>query len=78
MYFRLGDIERARPLLEEAFRLIQDHEIAAHLGELLWITGSKFQAAEVWQKALQHPQSEIILKTLQRLHVNQEEFNLVP
>ncbi len=79
VYFRLGDIERARPLLEEAFRLIQDHEIAAHLGELLWITGSKFQAAEVWQKGFkQHPQSEIILKTLQRLHVNQEEFNLVP
>lgn len=79
VYFRLGDLDRARPLLEEAFRLVQDHEIAAHLGELLWITGSKFQAAEVWRKGLkQTPQSEVILKTLQRLHVNLDEYNPAP
>lgn len=75
-YFRMGDMQRAKPLLEEAFQLVNDHEIAAHYGELLWIMGEKQQAMQVWKKGNENnPNSEIISKTLQRLNVDAEQLH---
>ena len=71
IYFRTGDFDRALPLLKQAFDILNDHEIAAHYGELLWITGDKQQAREVWQKGLEDkPDSDIIRRTLERLNVD--------
>ncbi|MDP2506330.1 tetratricopeptide repeat protein [Oceanobacter sp. 3_MG-2023] len=70
-YFKLGDYQKAEPLLQQAFTIIADHEIAAHYGELLWITGAQQQAKAVWQSGLQdQPDSTIIENTLQRLKVD--------
>ncbi len=75
IYFRMGDVKRARPLLEKAFSMMKDHEIAAHLGELLWITGEREQALQVWSEGLeQRPDSHIIDETLQRLNIDSADL----
>lgn len=42
--FRLGRLEEAREYLEEAFQLLPDEEIAAHLIETLWELGETEEA----------------------------------
>jgi len=69
LHYRLGDLYKALELLEKAFASFQDHEVAAHLGEVLWKLDRKDDAQEVWRKGLeQAPESEIIERTLQRLN----------
>lgn len=76
VYFRMGKIEQALPLLEQAFSLMPDHEIAAHLGEVLWLTGERQRAIEVWQQGYDNtPDSPVIDTTLERLQVEPGLFN---
>ena len=45
-----------------------DAEIAAHLGEVLWVSGQRGAARDVWRRALQDtPDSDILRDTLRRL-----------
>jgi len=75
IYFRMGDFAKARPLLEKAFAMMQDHEIAAHYGELLWLSGEQGKALGIWARGLeQTPDSEIIMRTLQRLRISPEQL----
>lgn len=67
--YRLGNYEEALEKLRRAMTALPDHEIAAHLGEVLWVTGSKEEAISVWKQGLElDPKSEIIHKTLHRLN----------
>ena len=69
--FRLGDLQLARTWLERAYSQTKDHEIAAHLGEVLWQLGDQAGAINVWQTGLlETPDSPIIRETLQRLNVS--------
>ena len=44
-----------------------DPEIAAHLGEVLWVQGTKDEAKEIWQSALkEHPGNEALLSTMKK------------
>lgn len=66
--YKLGMYEESRINLERAFELFPDHEVAAHLGEVLWVMGNREAAREIWQGALEtQPDSEFILSTMQRL-----------
>ncbi len=66
--FKLGMYEQSKINLERAFELFPDHEVAAHLGEVLWVMGNREAAREIWQDALEsQPDSEFILNTMQRL-----------
>jgi tetratricopeptide (TPR) repeat protein len=66
--FKLGRIVRALELLTKAYQLFPDHEVAAHLGEVLWHAGKQSEAQAIWQQGLeQHPDSPLIEETLQRL-----------
>jgi tetratricopeptide (TPR) repeat protein len=66
--YRLGMYEEARDNLDKAYELFPDHEVAAHLGEVLWVMGEKSQARSVWRKALEsQPDSEHIRSTMERL-----------
>ncbi|MCG8325380.1 MAG: tetratricopeptide repeat protein, partial [Thiotrichales bacterium] len=50
--YRLGRLDEAVVYLRRAMALRQDPEIAAHLGEVLWVMGDKELAREVWETAL--------------------------
>lgn len=50
--FRRGDSTEARRLLERAYRISGDPEIAAHWGEVLWSGGEQSEARKVWAQAL--------------------------
>ncbi len=50
--FRQGQLEEAKRLLQIAYVLYPDAEIAAHLGEVLWTMGDEAGARDVWEKAL--------------------------
>ena len=71
-FFRLGNYEESIRLLEKALSEYPDHEVAAHLGEVLWITGQRDKAQQVWLKALeQKPDSTIIKQVMERLNPEQ-------
>ena len=66
--YRLGNFEEALEKLTKAMSAFPDHEIAAHLGEVLWVTGDQSQALQIWKQGLElNPKSDIIRKTLDRL-----------
>ncbi|WP_049722345.1 tetratricopeptide repeat protein [Gilvimarinus polysaccharolyticus] len=69
--YRLGNLEQAQQNLEQAMQLYPDDEIAAHLGEVLWVSGQHKAALNVWRSGLEiEPQSQHILQTLQRLNID--------
>jgi Flp pilus assembly protein TadD len=46
--FRMGKVEEARSYLELAHSLLNDPELVAHLGEVLWVTGEQDRARALW------------------------------
>jgi predicted Zn-dependent protease len=70
-YYRQGDLNQALDLLQKAFNAFPDHEVAAHLGEVLWKLKRNSDAKSIWQKGLeQKPNSSIIKETLQRFNLD--------
>jgi len=70
VYYRMGRLQEALKLLQEAYAAFPDPEVAAHLGEVLWALDQKQLAKEIWQEGLQkQPDSQIIHNTLKRLKV---------
>ncbi len=67
--FRGGDLQAALGYLQLAHeRLPEDGEIAAHLGEVLWMLGRREQARAIWSRAQEHdPSHPILRETLERL-----------
>lgn len=60
-YYRLGKLDKSAEFLRRAFAVTPDPEIAAHLGEVLWMQGSKDEAVKIWQDTLKaHPDSETL------------------
>ncbi|NVL26715.1 tetratricopeptide repeat protein, partial [Pseudomonas syringae pv. actinidiae] len=65
---RLGNLDAAERYLRQALERFPDHEVAAHLGEVLWAKGDQREARQVWAKALeQQPDSTVLRSTLRRL-----------
>lgn len=65
--YRKGDLAAALIELKRAFALRPDPEIAAHLGEVLWHSGSKDDARRIWQEAQhKHPDNEELARTIKR------------
>ncbi|MDP1615301.1 MAG: tetratricopeptide repeat protein [Methylococcales bacterium] len=68
VYYRMGNLAEGLNYLNLAFTARPDAEIAAHLGEVLWVQGAKDDAINIWRSALEkEPDNEILLETLQRL-----------
>ncbi|SFK26629.1 Tetratricopeptide repeat-containing protein [Nitrosomonas aestuarii] len=68
VYYRMGNITDGLNYLSRAFSISQDSEIAAHLGEVLWVQGAHKDAEDVWRSALEKdPNNEILLETIKRL-----------
>ncbi|TNF32812.1 MAG: tetratricopeptide repeat protein [Gammaproteobacteria bacterium] len=67
VYYRLGQHEEAIKWLRKAFAALEDAEIAAHLGEVLWVTGKTQEAREIWQRGLKvKPDHPLLLNTIKR------------
>jgi tetratricopeptide (TPR) repeat protein len=67
LYYRKGNLDKALEFLERAWRIRQDPEIAAHLGEVLWMKGSRDEASRLWQTSLQsHPENEALIEILKK------------
>jgi tetratricopeptide (TPR) repeat protein len=70
-YYCTGNLQQALVYLKKANDLSDDGEIAAHLGEVLWISNHKNEAMLVWKKALEkYNDHEELLDTLKRLSVD--------
>jgi len=66
--FKLGRYEEALANLERAFAVFPDPEVAAHLGEVLWMMDRRSEANRVWNNSLrENPESRILLDTIERL-----------
>jgi tetratricopeptide (TPR) repeat protein len=66
--FRQGETQAALDVLNQAFGIRPDPEIAAHLGEVLWSIGRKDEARQTWDKARkEHPANEALAETVKRL-----------
>jgi tetratricopeptide (TPR) repeat protein len=61
VYYKLGRFQESVKWLRRALTRFDDAEIAAHLGEVLWVSGEKLEAREIWQKALQKSPDEPLL-----------------
>lgn len=62
--FREGKLSEAKELLIQAYAIFPDAEIAAHLGEVLWLMGDEVAARDVWEKALADEPNHDILKAV--------------
>lgn len=70
--FRLGNHQEALRLLRQAYKSRPDAEIAAHLGEVLWVAGQQDEARKVWgEGAKRDPKNEALRETRQRLKAGQ-------
>lgn len=68
VYYRMGKLNEGLNYLSLAFTSRPDPEIAAHLGEVLWVKGAKEDAENIWRSALEaNPDNEILLDTMKRL-----------
>jgi tetratricopeptide (TPR) repeat protein len=67
VYYRMGNYEEAIGLLRTALSHFDDAEIAAHLGEVLWVSGQQQEARGIWQKALKKsPDDPALQEVMQR------------
>ena len=66
--FRLGRLDEAVTYLKRALAERPDAEIAAHLGEVLWMKGDRDSARAVWKEQLESNPDNVVLKeTVKRL-----------
>lgn len=66
-HYRLGNHTEAVKNLRRALEGRNDAQIAAHLGEVLWVTGNRHEAETVWNRALRAaPDDESLLDVIKR------------
>jgi tetratricopeptide (TPR) repeat protein len=51
-YYRSGKLDESVKMLRRAYASNANPEIAAHLGEVLWMRGDKEEAKKIWQDSL--------------------------
>jgi tetratricopeptide (TPR) repeat protein len=68
--YRLGNHTQALAHLRRAYAARPDVEIAAHLGEVLWVSGAREEARRVWREGRSRDaDNEVLRETLARLQV---------
>ena len=65
--YRKGDLKGALDYLNRAYTLRADPEIAAHLGEVLWMIGRRDDATKTWREAAKaNPDNEVLSSVIKR------------
>lgn len=66
-HYRMGQLDKAESYLRRAYAGERDAEIAAHLGEVLWVQGKHEEAEKVWQSSLkENPRHETLLNVIKK------------
>jgi tetratricopeptide (TPR) repeat protein len=66
--YRRGDLDAALDKLRAAHAKLDDPEVAAHLGEVLWQKGDREEAQRIWAEALKRePGHRTLVETMRRL-----------
>ena len=66
LYYRQMRYEESIELLRRAHELFPDPEIAAHLGEVLWVSGDQDSASKVWEEALREDPDDDLLNSVMK------------
>ncbi len=67
--YRLGNYDKALSYLRRASEGLKDGEVAAHLGEVLWVMGEQQSAREIWQEALrEYPESKVLQRAIEKFN----------
>ena len=70
VYFRQGKNDQAEQYLSQAFEVRPEAEIAAHLGEVLWVKGDQDRAHKVWKQGVKiDASSPVLQETMKRFGV---------
>lgn len=68
LHYRQGNYVDAIRELRQAYTSYQEPAVAAHLGEVLWVTGAQEEARSIWQEGIkQSPEDTNIPATMKRL-----------
>jgi tetratricopeptide (TPR) repeat protein len=68
--FKLGRLAESEEFLRRAWELDGNPEIAAHLGEVLWLRGKTDEAKEVWRAGMEvDDQNKPLIETVKRLEI---------
>jgi tetratricopeptide (TPR) repeat protein len=66
--YRMGDLDASLKELRRAYEKQADPEIAAHLGEVLWVKGDRDEARRVWEQGRRKDaKNKALLETIRRL-----------
>ncbi len=66
-YYRLGQYDKSVEFLQRAYKANPDPEIAAHLGEALWLSGDKDGAQKIWTDSTQsNPGNEALQAVIKK------------
>jgi predicted negative regulator of RcsB-dependent stress response len=64
-YYRNGKLDESVKILRRAYTASNANpEIAAHLGEVLWVRGDKQEAKKIWQDSLKENSGNEQLQTV--------------
>jgi len=67
LMYRMGKHRQALEFLRKAYAARPDPEIAAHLGEVLWVAGERSEAEKIWLEATKKtPDNEALNSTIRR------------
>lgn len=70
VYFRMGNLAKAREYLSRAWSARPHAEVGAHYGEALWVLGERDKARAIWRESQAiEPDNETLQSTLKRLQV---------
>ncbi len=65
--YRRGRLAEAERFLREAWDLLGNAEVAAHLGEVLWVSGREDEARVLWASGMElDSDNQVLRETLQR------------
>lgn len=70
-FYRVDDLEAAVEYLQRSFDQLPEADVAAHLGEVLWVTGHRDDAREIWRQGVKRDaDNDTLVKTLKRFGVS--------
>jgi len=68
--YRSGDYEAALEYLQRSYDQLPTADVAAHLGEVLWVSKRNDEARRIWREGMEKdPKNPTLLGTLKRLGV---------